>query len=270
MTLKSDFLKNSVIVAAHPDDELLWFGSILKDVDRIVMVFEDYWPDPSIGEARRQVVAQFPHGNVSTLAIAEAATYGLANWQFPKLTEFGVDLGLQHKRRDLKQRIKRIAGKSDAPKMGILAHYKSNFQLLYDKLKPQLSADMNVFSHNPWGEYGHEDHLQVFRVLERLREEIGFKLWMSNYCTERSLPLAMTYFGATNPETIQLPVDKAYSDQVADVYKQAGCWTWADDWTWFDNEIFIETPRQRQASKVQSKLIPLNVFNIHPVPDFHI
>ncbi len=268
MTSAPEFLKNSIIIAAHPDDELLWFGSILKDVDHVLMVFEDYWPDPAIGEARRKVVENFPHKSVSTLAMAEAATYGLANWKSPKLTEFGVDLGSQHKRRDLKQKIKRLAGKSNAPKLGILEHYKSNFHALYENLKSQLSADMNVFTHNPWGEYGHEDHLQVFRVLERLREEIGFKLWMSNYCTERSLSLAMTYFSAENPATIQLPVNKAYADQVADVYKQAGCWTWADDWTWFDNEIFIETPRLRKASKVQSKLIPLNVFNIDPVPDF--
>ena len=33
MTHKPAFLEDSLIVAAHPDDELLWFTSILKDVD---------------------------------------------------------------------------------------------------------------------------------------------------------------------------------------------------------------------------------------------
>ncbi len=72
--------------------------------------------------------------------------------------------------------------------------YRENYETLYRTLQPRLKPDMNVFTHNPWGEYGHEDHVQVFRVLDRLRDEIGFKLWMSNYCTERSMPLAMQYF----------------------------------------------------------------------------
>ncbi len=36
------FLRNSVIVAAHPDDELLWFGSVLKDVERVILVFRRF------------------------------------------------------------------------------------------------------------------------------------------------------------------------------------------------------------------------------------
>ena len=35
----ADLLTNSVIVAAHPDDELLWFGAILKQVDQVIVVF---------------------------------------------------------------------------------------------------------------------------------------------------------------------------------------------------------------------------------------
>jgi LmbE family N-acetylglucosaminyl deacetylase len=265
MTRKRDFLKNSMIVAAHPDDELLWFGSILKDVDRVVIAFEDYWPDPKMGEARRKALAEFPHHNVSSLAIDEAATYGLANWQSPELSEYGILLNKRYKRRVLKQKVKRFLGMSAAPKITIREHYKSNFFRLYNGLKPQLTSDMNVFTHNPWGEYGHEDHIQVFRVLEKLSQEVGFKLWMSNYCTERSLPLAMTYFGNHELNTIQLPVNKRYADKVADVYKRAGCWTWCDEWKWFDHELFIEAPREQKLSQTQSKLIPLNLFNINPV-----
>jgi hypothetical protein len=34
-----DLLKDSVIVAAHADDEILWFNSIAADVDRIFVVY---------------------------------------------------------------------------------------------------------------------------------------------------------------------------------------------------------------------------------------
>ena len=33
--------KNSVLVVAHPDDEILWFSSIIKDVDKIIIVFNE-------------------------------------------------------------------------------------------------------------------------------------------------------------------------------------------------------------------------------------
>ena len=76
----ADMLKNSVIIAAHPDDELLWFGAILKRVDQVIVVFEDYWPDPAMGAARAEALANFPHDNIRSLKIAEAASYGCADW----------------------------------------------------------------------------------------------------------------------------------------------------------------------------------------------
>ena len=32
----------SVLVVAHPDDEVLWFGSVLEGVERVIMVYRDY------------------------------------------------------------------------------------------------------------------------------------------------------------------------------------------------------------------------------------
>ena len=50
-------LENSLIVAAHPDDEVLWFGAILKRVDRVIIVYEDHWPEPEIGRARAEALS---------------------------------------------------------------------------------------------------------------------------------------------------------------------------------------------------------------------
>ncbi len=265
MAERLDFLSNSLIVAAHPDDELLWFASILKDVDRVLLVYEDYWPDPNMGPARDRAIRNFPRANVSSLKLPEAATYGLANWRAPKLSPQGIEFSASANLRDIKQMVKRMTGCRLAPKVGVQKRYDENAAALYRELKPQLHADMNVFTHNPWGEYGHEDHVQVFRVLDKLRREIGFKLWMSNYCTERALPLAMTYFD-TSPHTfIELRVDKDFAEQVADVYRHAGCWTWAESWNWFDTERFIEAPYEQAFSSQQGNLVPLNMFNIEPV-----
>ncbi|MEP1208741.1 MAG: hypothetical protein ABJM29_14675 [Rhizobiaceae bacterium] len=258
-------LNNSVIIAAHPDDELLWFGAILKQVDRVLLVFEDYWPDPTIGPARAAALAHFPRPGVSSLQLAEAATYGCADWRNPVLTDWGIELGRQCELRDAKQAVKRLAGRSNAPRQGIRSRYRQNFETLTEHLRGELTADMNVFTHNPWGEYGHEDHVQVHRVVSSLRAEIGFTQWMSNYCTERALPLATTYFDSAKPQFETLPVDKPFADAVAQVYRDAGCWTWSDDWQWFDTECYMQAPSAQKMLKSQGHLFPLNLFNIDPV-----
>ncbi|MCR9139348.1 MAG: PIG-L family deacetylase [Alphaproteobacteria bacterium] len=255
-----DMLENSIIIAAHPDDELLWFGAVLKKVDRVVMVHQDYWPDPAVGPARAAVLKNYPRDNVMSLKIPEAATHSCADWNKPTLTEFGIELGVQARLRDLKQQVKWLIGKSQAPRGGIAEAYKSNYYALYDGLKDILKPDMNVFTHNPWGEYGHEDHIQVYRVVDRLRREIGFRQWMTNYCTERSLPLAMRYFDNEDREYIQLPVDVLYSEQVADVFRRNGCWTWANNWKWFPFELYTEAPLKEAEAGGQPHILPLNMF----------
>ncbi|MEX3008566.1 hypothetical protein [Hoeflea sp. TYP-13] len=257
---KEDMLTNSVIIAAHPDDELLWFGAILEQVGQVVMVYEEFWPNPAVGEARAAVLENYPRKNVSSLKIPEAATHSCADWENPKLCDFGIVLGAEARKRDLKQKVKRVFGRSNAPPCGIKKHYESNYNIIYNELKNILKPGMNVFTHNPWGEYGHEDHIQVYRAVDRLRREIGFAQWMTNYCTERSLPLAQTYFDNEDADFIQLPVDREYAERIAGVYRQHGCWTWADNWNWFPFELYRHVPEGQANHEGQPHLLPLNMF----------
>ncbi len=162
----------------------------------------------------------------------------------------------------MKQALLRQFGRSQAPSDGIVSQYEKNYISLVKELRKRLEPGMNVFTHNPWGEYGHEDHLQVFRAVESLRAEIGFNLWMSNYCTERALPLAMRYFDTSEREIIQRPADKAFAEDIAACYRAAGAWTWSDDWVWFDSEHFCRVPEGPAKPGQQANLMPLNLFVI--------
>lgn len=146
----SSITDNSLIIAAHPDDELLWFAAILHKVDRVIIAFEDFWPDPNMGPARAKALTNYPRNNVSSLRLSEAATYGCADWNNPEVSQWGIELGRTCELRDAKQKALRLAGKSKAPKLGIRVRYQSNFDELTERLRPELSADMNVFTHNPW------------------------------------------------------------------------------------------------------------------------
>lgn len=269
---KMPFLENSMIVAAHADDEILWFNSIAADVDQVIVVYCDFWAHPELGSARAASFAEYPRDNVECLKIDESGAAGCANWASPQLTNYGMALGVEANRRAIMRLAKkslsmvaaydrnRIAGES------VLSAYRRNFDAICDALRPKLRADMNVFTHNPWGEYGHEEHIQVFRALEKLRDEIGFRLWISNYCTDRAMPLAQRYFRSEPADYVRLPCNKAFAEQVASVYKKHGCWTWADDWVWFDDECFMEAPREHSRDEPHRHLFPLNFFSIGDFP----
>jgi hypothetical protein len=271
MHKKREFLNNSVIIAAHAGDEVLWFSSIVQHVEEIITVYRDFWADPGIGARRSAALSEYPRGDISCLGISEAGAYGCADWADPVVTSKGIQLGFEANKRA----ITRIARKS-LPKVPVLDRaqaaaksvargYKDNFQAIYDRLKGRLTADMNVFTHNPWGEYGHEENVQVFRVLQKLREEIGFTLWMSNYCTDRAAPLAMRYFVACPGGYVRQETDKGFAARVSDLYKKHNCWTWADDWAWFDDECFMEAPRTDAGVAPHHHLFPLNFFTIDGV-----
>jgi len=223
-------LENAVLVVAHPDDEVLWFGSILREVGKVIIAFRDYAGVPGLGERRTTAMAELPYASLTCLGIAEAGSLKRANWGDPTTTEFGLalDEAAEHSETRL--------------------HYERNFATLRAALAGALTADIDVFTHNPWGEYGHEDHVQVYRVVERLQQSIGFRLWTSNYCSNRSATLASRYHIDDRPVK-RLPIDRAFAGRVARIYQRHDCWTWARDWVWPDEDCFLPGPLQLAAGQ---------------------
>jgi hypothetical protein len=214
-------LESSILVVAHPDDEVLWFSSILRQVGKVIIAFKDYDAVPDLGRKRAAALAELPYANLVCLGIAEAGSLKRANWDDPVATEYGLAL--------------------DAP-VETRRQYERNFATLRTALATELSSATDVFTHNPWGEYGHEDHVQVYRAVEALRAALGFRMWTSSYCAARASTLASRYRAVDRPPAKRLPVDQAYAKQVAEIYQRHGCWTWITDWTWADEESFLPGP----------------------------
>ena len=83
MSRAPDFLRNSLIVGAHPDDELLWFTAILGKVDRVVLVFGDDPRDAGIGERRRRLLQEYPRSGVSFSASPKPVSMGARTGEIP-------------------------------------------------------------------------------------------------------------------------------------------------------------------------------------------
>jgi LmbE family N-acetylglucosaminyl deacetylase len=219
-------MQKTVIVVAHPDDEVLWFSSLLADAAKVILVFGDHDAVPGLGACRRRAIAGLPYPT-RFFDLREAGSFGCADWHDPQISPVGLEL----------------------PKAGSTTAkaYADNFSAVRTLLGQELDSTTQVYSHNPWGEYGHEDHVQLFRIVEDLRRDIGFLHYASAYVSKRSATLAARY-DTSRCVRLTRGIDEQFSQVVAETYKRNGCWTWQPDWRWNPSEYFFEMPLRASAA----------------------
>jgi len=221
MSVRSTIFKRAAIVVAHPDDEALWFSSVLEQAALVCMCFLEYPKHPEWTQSRRRAIAELSHKNAVALGIDEAGEFGGADWENPEVTECGM--ALPHATAEVR------------------AAYEKNYRTLTQILRKELRGFENVFTHNPWGEYGHEGHVQVSRVVSDLAGELGCSVWYSGYVGERSRQLAQQFelppAGSENVliRSTNMPLAQKYMQ----IYQTHDVWTWRDDHVWPDEEVFL-------------------------------
>lgn len=236
-------LDRCAVVAAHPDDEVLWASSILAKADRIVICFGDVAFEPACSEGRRRAMAAFPLPQARWLALPESVVYNSAAWPLPAERPHGLAV---------RQGPHSLKGFSEA-------RYRENFDRLREAFARDLAGFRNVVTHNPWGEYGHEEHVQVFRAVESLQHALGFTLWVSCYCSNRSDTLMRAYLPRLGIPTPPLPTDKALGARLQALYTENTCWTWPDDYIWPDQEVFYPWLPEPDPAPRSGTVRPINV-----------
>lgn len=235
-------LRNACIVAAHPDDEVLWFSSIVTRVARTFICFVGNPNRPGLGRGRRAALGQPPLDGFVSLALDEAGVYDLTRWPDPDPTPAGV--ALAKARDDITQR-----------------RYQDNFVRLTAEFGNRLEGFDTVFTHNPWGEYGHEEHIQVYRAVRQVQSRLGFQLWCSSYAGSRSQMLMSRCLEGRRLESISLETDADLARQVAERYKENGVWTWFDDYAWPGRESFLRfLPPDAETNGTRP--VPLNYLDM--------
>jgi LmbE family N-acetylglucosaminyl deacetylase len=242
----ADITKNSILVSAHPDDEILWFSSILKNVDEILFCFLEMRSKPHKTNGRKQTLSEYPLKNVSCLGIDESEAFWDVDWQNPVITEYGIE----------------IANNPSSSR-----RYEENYHTLRLKLKSRLKGYKNVVTHNPWGEYGHADHVQIYRAVKDLQNELGFNLWFSNYCSNKSFSLMLEYISGFDTEYLTFLTDTALAETIRNLYRKNGGWTWYDDWEWFNEESFMKDnyPKnmlKNSGPKRYGHIFPVNIIKV--------
>lgn len=239
-------IDQATIVVAHPDDEILWFSSVVQRAKAVLVCFMELPENPTVSAGRESLARCFPLANTEFLGITESVAFQGADWRDPVETPYGLEV---HRR-------KGILPGFDA------ARYRANFETLVDTLTDRLQGVETVLTHNPWGEYGHEDHVQVYRAVSKVREALGFDLWYSNYCSERAFPLMRRHIRGLRGESEQFETDLDLARSIEALYREHKCWTWPfDDYPFFDRERFIiDAPRA--SRRHAGSMIPLNFIEV--------
>ncbi len=226
MTVRLD---SSVLVVAHPDDEVLWFSSIVGQVGRVIICYEDCPDLPELGPGRAAARQAYPLATASWLRLAEPCSLDWVDWNRPVATSCGMAL--------------------DAP--GGEAHeprYRASYDALAAELRGALAGAGEVFTHNPWGEYGHPDHVQLSRVVTDLGSELGFRVHYSSYVAPRSLRFAAEFL----PRLVggpRLSTDAPLAARIKALYQQHGCWTWDAAYQPAADEAFLSEIDGRAPSE---------------------
>jgi len=234
-------LDNSILVAAHPDDEALWFSSILDSVKEVLICISHVASRPDWTEQRCKCIVSHPIKNLSCLAIQSSEAFDGVNWNSPIITKYGLLISKP--------------GFSDD-------RYKQSYEQLKKRLEQRLLGYTNIITHNPWGEYGHLEHVQVYRVTKELQAKFGFNIWFSNYCSNRSYPLYLKYASSLDSDFLSLPTNKSLGLELMNLYKKYDCWTWHTDYEWFDRECFASDPICPKLRLQPRTHFPLNIVNI--------
>ena len=238
--MSSDIFRNSIIVAAHPDDEILWFSSLLNEVDHVLLCYLGEMINPEFGKRRKKALPKIQFGH--KLSCLETVSLGVTrprSFLTPKFYKNGIELKNENDELDK-----------------FNDSYKENFYKLRDKLAIKLAGYQNVITHNPWGEYGHVEHVQVYRVVKDLQESMDFDIWFSNYCSTRTIGLINPILNAS--ESVKFSTNTEIAKAAMRVYKESDCWTWFEDWDWAKEEIFFKESKSDSGIISVGTMLSLN------------
>ena len=241
-TQRESITHRSALVVAHPDDEALWFSSVLEHVNLVLFCFPKCPLNPVWSNGRERVLNEYPMRNIRSLGLAQAGVFeGAGHWQDPRPSGYGMQL---------------------RPDCESLDAYQNNYDRLAERLKEELADIDNIITHNPWGEYGHVEHIQVYQALKSLQSIFGYNLWFSNYCSNRSVSFMSHFVNGYSTKYIQLPVNLGLAHRLRGLYLRHDCWTWYDDYEWFSEESFMQDPGYLTRQKPTGRIFPVNYVKI--------
>jgi hypothetical protein len=203
-----------LLVVAHPDDEIIFFSSVIKQVDKVVVCFGPS-ENKMITAGRNNIIKRYPLKKVLWKNIPESNVYQSSNWNKPVITDAGL-----------------LVSKN-------AESYEQNYLRLMELLKPHIHDYNEIYTHNPWGEYGHEEHVSVFNAISKLIDTNYQYLYVSSYVSDRSSKLMSLWSESIQTGIKYETVPHELCHQIRDLYIEENCWTWDDEYKWPKHEALL-------------------------------
>ena len=227
------------VIVAHPDDEIIFFSSVLKDASKVVICFGPS-ADKNLTIGRQHLKTQLPLNNLLFLDLPESSVFNSANWKRPVKCREGI-----------------VVGKSETA-------YQQNYASIKEQLAKILHHEETIYTHNPWGEYGHEEHIQVFQAIMELSSEFNLEVFVNCYVSNKSYLLMTQEQHLLSGEVFLGTPDENLCSIFKNIYQANQCWTWHDDYSWPRSELFYKLTRDATCSKhisARTSTLPVNMLS---------
>lgn len=227
------------IIVAHPDDEVIFFSSILKSASKIIICFSGS-KDKTVCLGRKIINEKKLLKKTIFLNLDETDVFNKANWQFPVCKREGL---LVNKNR---------------------VEYQKNFLNLKNKLSKIIKKGNIIYTHNPWGEYGHEEHVQVFKVIKYLEKKFKLTIFVNGYVSNKSYNLMKMQEYLLSNIIQHKTVNKKLTTKLKKIYIANSCWTFDHFYNWPRSEIFFQIYKSNTKFNLLNKnssSVPLSIMS---------
>ncbi len=207
----------TILIVAHPDDEVLFANSVLEDINRIIFCYGPIPGENELSNCRLKALKNYPLNRIKieNLNVKQSKDSFLPiNW---------LDTSTKGK--------EKINGRGRK-------NYQQISNEILQKLLSTLPHKSIVITHNPWGEYGHVDHIQLFNVIRNLQSILDLKIFVTGYVSSISRFYAKTVFNSLIPKPYLKKTNTSIYELLKDHYQKYGCWTWFDDYKLPEYESF--------------------------------
>ncbi len=233
--LKNIKKKKYCVVVAHPDDEILWASSLLENAEIIIICFSGIPGNKELTIAREKVKENYTLPNTIFLDLYQASPSLIpTDWKTGERSKYGMKFGRS------------------------MVDYKENYFQLIKKLDKFLSKIEIVYTHSPWGEYGHPEHVQVNHSIIELSKKYEFETWVFGYTSKKTLEMMEQNAYLLNQNPKMLRSNLAIYDQLKKLYITYGCWTYFDNYKPPNFDIFYKLETKNLTTNLHKNPLMIN------------
>lgn len=211
--------EKGILIVAHPDDECLFATSILNNISTLVICFNDIPKEDDISLKRIKLIESYPLKDLKVISLnlkqSEKSFFPI-NWLRINDKFSGIGGGY------------------------IKTSYDNNYYKIINKLRKIIPNSSLIISHNPWGEYGHAEHCQVFKASFEIAKETNSRLFVDGYFSNLSMFYAKRKLHLLKSINSVIQTNMKLYKLLKNHYLKFDCWTWYENYKLPKNEIFFE------------------------------